>query len=104
MIRKNRWVFDRDLIKAHYTSYLIYENTNTAYATNGYSYFIQNHIKTLDKFGEWLYDAKNKRVLVYFGNKKLSAYAVKVSTIQKLVTIKGFNYISFENLAFVGAV
>ena len=103
VIRKNRWTIDRAIIKAHYTGYLIYENINSAYSTNGYGYFIQNHIKTLDKVGEWLYDAKTKKVFVYYGTESPSAHVVRVSTLPKLVDIKGFNFINFENLAFVGA-
>ena len=103
VIRKNRWTLDRAIIKAHYTGYLIYENINSAYSTNGYGYFIQNHVKTLDKVGEWLYDAKTKKVLVYYGTESPSAHVVRVSTSPKLVDIKGFNFINFENLSFVGA-
>ncbi len=103
VIRKNRWTLDRALIKAHYVGYLIYENTNSAHATNGYGYFIQNHIKTLDKLGEWMYDTKSKKVLIYFGNENPSAHSVRISIAKKLVTVKGFNFINFENLGFVGA-
>lgn len=103
VIRKNRWTIDRALIKAHYVGYLVYESPNSAYANNGFGYFIQNDIKTLDKLGEWMYDTTNKKVLVYFGSENPYSHTVRISVIKKLVTIKNFNFINFENLYFVGA-
>lgn len=53
VIRKNRWVLDKNSITAHSGSSLSYTSESGYHATAGYGYFIQNHPRTLDQNGEW---------------------------------------------------
>src|SRR5207253_7999013 len=53
VIRSRRWVLDRSLIKSHSGSKIYYSSSSIYEPYNGYGYFIQTSIKTLNKFGEW---------------------------------------------------
>jgi parallel beta-helix repeat protein len=69
---------------------------------NNYGYFVQNHIKALDKFGEWYYNPNTKRIDVYFGNSSPNSNTVQVSTKDILLTIESSN-IMVNYLALRGA-
>ncbi|HEU4470414.1 MAG TPA: PA14 domain-containing protein [Flavisolibacter sp.] len=102
VIRKNRWVLDRNLITHHGGNTLYYSSESGYWASNGYGYFIQNHPGTLDQTGEWYYDRTAGRLGVYLpggaGN-----YRVEASVVDNLVSMANEKYISFHNLSFKGA-
>lgn len=102
VIRKARWIIDKSQITAHNGNKLtFYGNKNNP--KNGYGYFIQNSINTLDKFGEWYYNPQRKTMSVFFGTKKPSAYNISASGVNNLVEINKYSNISFENITFSGA-
>ncbi|MXV15797.1 right-handed parallel beta-helix repeat-containing protein [Hufsiella ginkgonis] len=103
VIRKNRWTIDRSTITNHLKNTLSYAAGNAAVPMNNYGYFIQNHIKTLDREGEWFYDKDQQRMFVFFGVKKPSSFIVSVSVSDNLVEINGQQFITFQDLKFVGA-
>ena len=102
VIRKTRWIIDRSPIISHNGNKLTFQGTKDS-PRNGYGYFIQNSLHTLDKFGEWFYDRKKNTMSVYLGSKKPTAYSISTSGISKLVEIIRHNNISFENITFSGA-
>jgi len=104
VIKKTRWIIDRNTIVSHKGGTITYSAGNTTYTpTNGYGYFIQNNVKTLDQFGEWYMDSVRHSMMVYFGSKNPNNYVAKVSTASNLVNIRRFNYLTFEGLLFTGA-
>ena len=68
---------------------------------NGYGYFIQNSLKTLDQSGEWYYDGTT--FYMFFGSAGPDNNIVKVSSLNQLASLLDKNYITFDNLAFEGA-
>jgi len=103
VIRKNRWTLDKSLITNHTGTTINYAAGTNASPTNGYGYFIQKSKSTLDKFGEWYFDAKRKKMMIFFGRMIPASYTVKASVVNTLVSIKGYHCITFENLTFSGA-
>ena len=103
VIRKNRWTIDKSLITRHTSNTLFYAAGNKAIPINGYGYFIQNDIRTLDEVGEWYINNEREKIYLYFGNTKPGSAEVLVSTVTNLVEIKGHSNIIINNLAFVGA-
>ena len=104
VIRKNRWIIDRNAITSQTGSTINYSAGTTTYApANGYGYFIQNNIKTLDVLGEWYMDAQRGSMMVYFGSKNPNNYSVKTSTADYLVNLQKYNYITFDGISFTGA-
>lgn len=74
--------------------------------TNGYGYFLQNQIKTLDQYGEWCYDAINRNLTMNFTGQTSPAggtYNLKASTIDVLMNIGTKNTITISNIIFEGA-
>lgn len=106
VIRKIFWITDRHIITSHSgNSILFADNPETSYRPRpGYGFFIQNHIQTLDKFGEWFFNKSSKKINVYFGNNQPSVNTVEVATNDYLVTNStSVRDIIFENLHFKGA-
>lgn len=108
VIRKYRWILDRHTITSHsgntitYNVSEAYGNNNAYSPVNGNGYFIQNHISTLDQFGEWYYDVISKRLYMDFDGNNPSNYEVKASTISNNVLLNNNSNIIFENLDFEG--
>lgn len=104
-VRKKLWVLDRGKITAHSGGTLTFVNTSgsTYTGSNGYGYFIQNDVRTLDRLGEWYYKSSTKYLQMFFGTVSPSGYTVRVSCIDTLLTLSAKSYINISNLYFEGA-
>ncbi len=103
VIRSRRWILDRNLITSHSGTKISY-NPSTSYSpSNNQGYFIQNSIKTLDRLGEWYYNASTKKLSVYFGSNSPSSYSVQAATADDLIHAEKVNYVVFDNLVIKGA-
>ncbi len=103
VIRTSHWTIDRSLITDHSGTTISYKATASYTPRDNYGYFIQNSIKTLDRFGEWYFDSTSKKLSVFFGSNNPSSYAVKAAAFKNLVYSSGKSYILFDNLEFKGA-
>jgi parallel beta-helix repeat protein len=103
VIRKNRWTLDRSKIISHAASTLLFAATSTEEPTNGYGYFIQNSIKTLDAFGEWFFDSSQRNMKIYYGSGSPRSHITQISIIDILVNTNGHHYTIFKDVAFEGA-
>ena len=101
VIRKNAYIWDRNIITDRSGKTLNYSTGSYYEARDGYGYFIQNDIKTLDQQGEWYYDGKV--FYKYFGKNNPYNSTVNVSTIDQLVYLDNVRHITFENISFEGA-
>ncbi|GGB20191.1 hypothetical protein GCM10011511_49910 [Puia dinghuensis] len=103
VIRKNRWVLDKGSIGSHKDGIISYTGGSKNMPTDGYGYFIQNDLRTLDSSGEWYFDPSTREVYVFFGKKGPNTCNVNVSDRDFLVVINNQQFVKFENLAFEGA-
>ncbi|MFC4873634.1 right-handed parallel beta-helix repeat-containing protein [Negadavirga shengliensis] len=103
-IRKNEWVIDTHQIISLENNKITYKADNSYFPSNGYGFFLQDHIKTLDRFGEWFHDEKDGKIFVYFGDKAPNSYDIKVSSQNNLLinTPKTRN-IKIEKIKFSGS-
>ena len=102
VIRKNHWTLDRNPIISHLGDTITYETMSPSYEGRaGYGYFIQNHLSTLDSFGEWYYNGND--LYVYFDGNNPNNYLVEASTIDTLIPLNDYDYLTFDGLAFSGA-
>ena len=103
VIRKNQWILDRHTIKSNSGNTIHYSGSGAYEPTNGYGFFIQNHLSTLDQFGEWYYNS-HRKLNVYFGGYNPNNYEVYVSTLENLL-VKSYNvdHISIQSIHFKGA-
>ncbi len=103
VIRKVRWVIDRNTITAHNGNTLTFISGSGFTSSVDYGFFIQNHTNTLDQNGEWYYDNNRKKLQMYFSTNNPSAYSIKGSVTATLVSAINQSNINFRNLAFIGA-
>ena len=103
IIRKNRWVLDRNKVEAHAGSTVTYKSETGYYGTNNYGYFFQNHPATLDQTGEWYYDQGRQTLGIYLGSQNPSAFAIDAARSPTLVSISQKHHIVFKNLDLTGS-
>ncbi len=103
VLRNQRWILDRTPIRDHQNNTLFYDSEVINYTpSRGKGYFIQNHIETLDRFGEWYFESTDRKLIVYFGEESPDDQEVLVSTEGILVDLRS-NHIVLEGLALTGA-
>ena len=101
VIRKASQIWDRNKITNHSGTTLSYTSGSYYNAQDGYGYFIQNDIKTLDRQGEWFHNGSN--FYMYFGTNSPDNYTVKVGVVDQLINLNGINYITIEGISLEGA-
>ena len=102
VIRKERWVIDRNLITRHSGNTIQYNSESSFPALPNFGYFIQNHPQTLDLDGEWYYKVNGNKLGIYLPA-GAGALKVQASTVRKLVILNNQSNIVFENLSFQGS-
>lgn len=102
VLRARRWVINRNLITRHSGSTLTYSTSSWYEAKNGYGYFIQNSIKTLDKPGEWYYNPSTKKLSMFFGSNNPSSYNIQATTEENLIQCVQYNNIVIDNINIKG--
>lgn len=91
----------RSTISNHTGTTLTFTNTDNLSITDGYGYFIQNDLRTLDQLGEWYYGGG--KFYMYFGAANPTDYVIKVSTKDKIIDINSRDYVTVKNIDFTGA-
>lgn len=115
VVFKNNWTCERRVITSHVggnitsTSGTYYINDN--YNANpiysgiaGYSYFIQNDLRTLDQFGEWYFNKSTNKISMHFGAEAPASYTIRVATIPVLFNIGSYNTITVRDIDFEGSI
>ncbi|SEI40363.1 Right handed beta helix region [Dyadobacter koreensis] len=109
VIRKDRWIIDRHVISSRSSNQLSY-SANNHYGNNmtyspvdGNGFFIQAHLGTLSKEGEWFYDKNAKRLYLYSASGSPEGKTVQVSTLARNFVINSQNNITINNIDFEGS-
>jgi len=92
-------------ITSHTGNTLYFSGGNTYYpVAAGWGYFIQNDKRTLDKFGEWYYDAGTRLFYMYFGLENPANHLINISSLNNLISFnQSISYCSIINIALTGA-
>ena len=99
VMRSIRWMLERNTITSQTGTTLNYTGGSSA-GTNGYGFFIQNDVKTLDAQNEWYFNPSTKKIRMY---STVSPANIQVPTIDELVFNSGSNYITYDHIDFIGA-
>jgi hypothetical protein len=107
VIRKVRWIVDRQIVASHIGSALMYKESvphgKSSYTpVDGNGFFIQNHLRTIDEEGEWYYDKVEKRLYLHFGVSDPARRKVRASVVEQLVSANSSSNIALNNLNFEG--
>lgn len=98
-VRKYHWYLSRDSISNHAGNTITYVGTSGLNSNDGFGYFVQNHFNTLDAQGEWFFNKATRKIDIYSAT---SPTNIKVSTIDTLFYIAGFDNITIDGIAFDG--
>lgn len=103
IIRKSPFTTNKNPITNHTAQTLTITNTETL--TNGYGYFIQNNLNTLDAYGEWFYNTSTSTLYVYFGAVDPTTKTTQIPSSNYGISIADeTHYITFSNLKVKGYV
>lgn len=104
VIRKNPWVHDKHIITSNSSNSVSFNENPSKYSVSaGYGFFIQNHLKTLDQYGEWFHDKAAKKLYVYLGN-PTDLPKIEISTKNNLMQLNwGISHIQITDLELKGA-
>lgn len=97
VIRPNRWTLERSLILSQSGSLLSFESKWEP--IDGFGFFIQNDIRTLDIQNEWYYNPTTKKMSIYSVTMPTH---VNVTSTDVLMFIPG-SYVVVENMNFLGS-
>ena len=105
VIKKQRWIIDRNPISAQSGGTLTYTSDNTVNngsytGINNWGFFIQNDPRTLDQQNEWYYNPSTKKLRIYSAS---SPTNVQVSSVDNLVYMTYKHYLTFDHISFTGA-
>ena len=105
VIRKADYATVRTTINSHEGTTLNFNIPQGVSFTNGYGYFIENSLATLDQNGEWFYDNATKKIQIYNTGKPP---VIQVATQMNLVnmpfsTNSRKSNVSFKGLSFKGS-
>ncbi|HUC81403.1 MAG TPA: PA14 domain-containing protein [Flavisolibacter sp.] len=100
VIRKNRWIIDRNKITNHSGSTISYNSESGYPAAANFGYFLQNHPAALDQEGEWYF--QNGKIGLFTRGNPTSA-AIEAGVVSNLVQIENQSNIQFSSIDFSGA-
>ncbi|HEY0058052.1 MAG TPA: right-handed parallel beta-helix repeat-containing protein [Flavisolibacter sp.] len=103
VIRKNRWVLDRNKITQHNGNTIFYTSGSGYDGSDNYGYFIQNHPQALDQAGEWYHKTAEGKLGIFLASGQPSSYSIKAATVDKLVMLDNQSHIVLKDLSFEGS-
>lgn len=103
VLRKVRWVIDRCRVEGQTGRTLRGEPVSSYEPVDGHGYFLQNHPRTLDAFGEWHLDPSTRALSVVLDDAEPPPGRVKASVVDILISAQGRHDLAFEGLRLSGA-
>ena len=103
VIRKYRWVIDRNRVTGQSGRTLSYASASVYEAVNGHGYFLQNHPRTLDAFGEWFFDPAARTLRLFCGEQNPAVLQVRVGAVNTLIAAATRHDLVFSDLRLTGA-
>jgi|GEM_PF-6950661 parallel beta-helix repeat protein len=100
VIRKNRWIIDKDSINSQ-SGNTINFNYRFYAAERNYKFFVTDHISTLSVYGEWFYDHAARKLKVYTGAS--APGSVVASNEDNVVMIRNVDNVAFQDIVFTMA-
>ena len=101
VVKSSRWTLD-NLPVYNYGNKTFYFLSPSSYPLpNGNGYFIQRHLGTLDKPGEWYFDKNSRKIFLYCKDgDKPSSHTIEVSISDVGLSLFNSNFITVENMVF----
>ncbi len=101
VVRSSRWTFDNLTVNQYINKTFHFNDPASYLLQNGFGYFIQKHISTLDQQGEWYFDPSTKMLYVYLNPRtKPGQYLIEAGIRAVGLTADGIHNVTIENLTF----
>ncbi|GHN02637.1 hypothetical protein WSM22_41260 [Cytophagales bacterium WSM2-2] len=101
VVKSSRWTLD-NLPVSNYFNRTFYFATPASYALqNGYGYFVQKHLATLDRRGEWFFDKSSRKIFLYWSDGDTPGnHIIEASTTDIGLSAVNASFLIIENLTF----
>ncbi|HEX8039609.1 MAG TPA: right-handed parallel beta-helix repeat-containing protein [Chryseosolibacter sp.] len=99
VVKSSRWTMDNLPAARYRNKTFAFPGAASDTLENGYGYFIQKHLLTLDQSGEWLFDRETGRIFIYHDkNLPSENYTTEVSVSDAGVAITDSEHIAIRDL------
>lgn len=104
VLRKNQWVIDSHSLLSVEGDEIHFMGDGHAAPTDNYGFFVQDHLTTLDQFGEWYHDTHTDELYLFLGESDPVDFKIRVSSEKNLMTnTAGTGFVIVDNICFSGA-
>ena len=101
VVKSSRWTLDNMPVNMYRDKTFNFSSSASYLLKNGFGYFIQKHLATLDQSGEWFFDAASNKIYVYLHpGVNPNQHTMEVSVHQEGLNVTGVHDLIVENLAF----
>lgn len=105
VMRPTAWIIDRAVVDHQYGDALNLFNYSNYSPKDGSGFFFQNHPATLDKNGEWCYNATSKSFQLFVDSGvNPNNYTITATVSGRAVDIATVSYVSLRNLQLTQAL
>ncbi|PJJ80009.1 right-handed parallel beta-helix repeat-containing protein [Mucilaginibacter auburnensis] len=89
VIKTDNYMLEKRIITAQNGSTITYNEATSVSPKKGYGYFIQNAVAACTQQGDWYYDARTQRIVIY--STKSPTFTAQYSAVETPVTLKAAN-------------
>lgn len=100
VIKTSRYSLENKIVLTHTGGTLTFASVGHE-LQDGYGYFFQNSLQTLDSYGEWF--VSNGTFYMYFGSVDPNSKTIRVSIVDDLIKIQNKTDITLNGLSLHGA-
>lgn len=99
VVKSSRWTIDNLTVEHFRNRTFSFAGTASDTLENGYGYFIQKHLFTLDRRGEWFFEGETDRIFLYHDRNFLSGnYSTEVSLSDAGLAISNSQHLMIRDL------
>lgn len=98
--RKERWIWQVGQINSQSSDTISYTDDGVFLPRDGWGFFIQDDVRTLDVQNEWYYNPSTKKISVYSTSSPTNVF---ISSSEYAVNSISKSYVTVENLTLIGA-
>lgn len=101
VVKSSRWTLDVLQVSRYSSSKFIFSDTASYPLPEGYGYFIQRHLNTLDRPGEWFFDPRSKKLFLYARKgDKPGNHRIEINMVDVGLALDKANFVTIEELTF----
>jgi len=100
VIRSSRWTIDKLPVSSYKSNTFTYSMAPSYSIKNGFGYFIQKHLSTLDQSGEWFYNSDTQELFLYLDEGLRPGNNIEISFYELGLELINANHVTIDGLIF----